>query len=69
MIKRIKILPVIVIAAAAIISFRSVSAQEFYKGEIITFIVGPTTAKTFTGLYELNPSLIAKLEDILVPKR
>jgi tripartite-type tricarboxylate transporter receptor subunit TctC len=30
---------------------------------------GPTTAKTFAGLYELNPSLIAKLKEILVPKR
>jgi tripartite-type tricarboxylate transporter receptor subunit TctC len=32
-------------------------------------IDGPTTARTFAGLYELNPSLIAKLKDILVPKR
>jgi tripartite-type tricarboxylate transporter receptor subunit TctC len=32
-------------------------------------IDGPTTAKTFAGLYELNPSLIAKLKELLVPKR
>jgi tripartite-type tricarboxylate transporter receptor subunit TctC len=32
-------------------------------------IDGPTTAKTFAGLYELPPSLIAKLKELLVPKR
>ena len=32
-------------------------------------IDGPTTAKTFASLYELNPALIAKLKDLLVPKR
>jgi len=32
-------------------------------------IDGPTTAKTFAGLYELNPSLVAKLKEILIPKR
>jgi tripartite-type tricarboxylate transporter receptor subunit TctC len=32
-------------------------------------IDGPTTAKTFAGLYELSPSLIAKLKDILIPKK
>ena len=32
-------------------------------------IDGPTTAKTFAGLYELNPTLIAKLKDILIPKK
>lgn len=32
-------------------------------------IDGPTTAKTFAGLYELPPSLIAKLKDLLIPKR
>jgi len=32
-------------------------------------IDGATTAKTFAGLYELNPTLIAKLKDILIPKR
>jgi len=32
-------------------------------------IDGPTTAKTFASLYELNPALIAKLKDILIPKR
>jgi tripartite-type tricarboxylate transporter receptor subunit TctC len=30
---------------------------------------GPTTAKTFASLYELNPALIAKLKEILIPKR
>jgi len=32
-------------------------------------IDGATTAKTFAGLYELPPSLIAKLRELLVPKR
>jgi tripartite-type tricarboxylate transporter receptor subunit TctC len=32
-------------------------------------IDGPTTAKTFAGLYELPPSLMAKLKDLLIPKR
>jgi tripartite-type tricarboxylate transporter receptor subunit TctC len=32
-------------------------------------IDGATTAKTFAGLYELPPSLIAKLKELLVPKR
>jgi tripartite-type tricarboxylate transporter receptor subunit TctC len=32
-------------------------------------IDGPTTAKTFASLYELNPTLIARLKDILIPKR
>jgi tripartite-type tricarboxylate transporter receptor subunit TctC len=30
---------------------------------------GVTTEKTFAGLYELSPSLIAKLKEILIPKR
>jgi len=30
---------------------------------------GPTTAKTFAGLYDLPPPLIAKLKDLLIPKR
>jgi tripartite-type tricarboxylate transporter receptor subunit TctC len=30
---------------------------------------GPTTAKTFAGLYELSPSLLAQLKQILIPKR
>jgi tripartite-type tricarboxylate transporter receptor subunit TctC len=30
---------------------------------------GVTTAKTFAALYDLNPSLIAKLKEILIPKR
>ena len=32
-------------------------------------IDGPTTAKTFASLYELSPTLIAKLKEILIPKR
>lgn len=32
-------------------------------------IDGPTTAKTFASLYELNPALISKLKELLVPKR
>jgi tripartite-type tricarboxylate transporter receptor subunit TctC len=32
-------------------------------------IDGATTAKTFAGLYELPPALIAKLKELLVPKR
>ncbi len=32
-------------------------------------IDGPTTAKTFAGLYELDPALIAKLKEILLPMR
>jgi tripartite-type tricarboxylate transporter receptor subunit TctC len=32
-------------------------------------IDGATTTKTFLGLYELPPSLIAKLKELLVPKR
>jgi tripartite-type tricarboxylate transporter receptor subunit TctC len=32
-------------------------------------IDGPTTAKTFAGLYELPAPLIAKLKDLLIPKR
>jgi hypothetical protein len=32
-------------------------------------IDGPTTAKTFAGLYELSPALISKLKELLVPKR
>jgi len=32
-------------------------------------IDGPTTAKTFASLYELNPTLIARLKEILIPKR
>lgn len=35
----------------------------------VAAIDGPTTAKTFAGLYELNPALIAKLKEILLPKR
>ena len=32
-------------------------------------IDGPTTAKTFAGLYDLPAPLIAKLKDLLIPKR
>jgi tripartite-type tricarboxylate transporter receptor subunit TctC len=32
-------------------------------------IDGPRTAKTFASLYETSPSLIAKLKDILLPKK
>jgi tripartite-type tricarboxylate transporter receptor subunit TctC len=32
-------------------------------------IDGPTTAKTFAGLYELSPALISRLKELLVPKR
>ena len=32
-------------------------------------IDGVTTTKTFASLYELNPALVAKLKDILIPKR
>ena len=30
---------------------------------------GPTLAKTFTSLYELTPSLVSKLKEILIPKK
>jgi tripartite-type tricarboxylate transporter receptor subunit TctC len=32
-------------------------------------IDGPTTAKTFAGLYDLSPALIAQLKAILIPKK
>jgi tripartite-type tricarboxylate transporter receptor subunit TctC len=32
-------------------------------------IDGPTTTKTFANLYELPPALIAKLKELLIPKR
>ncbi|HWO41391.1 MAG TPA: tripartite tricarboxylate transporter substrate-binding protein [Candidatus Eisenbacteria bacterium] len=35
----------------------------------IDAIDGPTTSKTFAGLYELSPSLVAKLKELLIPKR
>jgi tripartite-type tricarboxylate transporter receptor subunit TctC len=35
----------------------------------VNAIDGPTTAKTFAGLYELSPMLIAKLKELLIPKR
>jgi tripartite-type tricarboxylate transporter receptor subunit TctC len=45
-------------------------AAEAKKADLeVAPIDGPTTTKTFAGLYELDPSLIAKLKDILIPKR
>ena len=41
-------------------------------GEVIDIVQpvdGPTTAKIFNSLYDLDPVLIAKLKEILVPKR
>jgi hypothetical protein len=35
----------------------------------VNAIDGPTTAKTFAGLYKLSPSLVAELKELLVPKR
>ncbi|HEU4345261.1 MAG TPA: tripartite tricarboxylate transporter substrate-binding protein [Candidatus Binatia bacterium] len=35
----------------------------------VNAIDGPTTAKTFAGLYELSPALISKLKELLIPKR
>jgi tripartite-type tricarboxylate transporter receptor subunit TctC len=35
----------------------------------IAAVDGPTTAKTFASLYELNPALIIKLKEILSPKK
>jgi hypothetical protein len=35
----------------------------------VNAVDGPTTAQTFAGLYELSPSLIAKLKEILIAKR
>ena len=35
----------------------------------IAAVDGVTTAKTFASLYELSPSLIAKLKEILIPRR
>lgn len=32
-------------------------------------IDGPTTAKTFAGLYDLSPALISKLKELLIPRR
>jgi tripartite-type tricarboxylate transporter receptor subunit TctC len=43
---------------------------EAQKADLeVAAIDGSTTAKTFASLYELSPSLIAKLKEILVPKR
>ena len=30
---------------------------------------GPTIAKTLTGLYDLKPATVARLKEILLPKR
>jgi hypothetical protein len=35
----------------------------------VAAIDGPTTAKTFASLYELPPALVAKLKDLLIPKK
>jgi tripartite-type tricarboxylate transporter receptor subunit TctC len=35
----------------------------------VAAIDGPTTAKTFASLYELSPTLIGQLKEILIPKR
>jgi tripartite-type tricarboxylate transporter receptor subunit TctC len=35
----------------------------------VNAIDGPTTAKTFAGLYELSPALISKLKELLIPRR
>jgi tripartite-type tricarboxylate transporter receptor subunit TctC len=45
-------------------------AAEAKKAQLeVDPIDGATTAKTFAGLYELPPSLIAKLKELLLPKR
>ena len=44
--------------------------SEAKKADLeIAPIDGPTTAKTFSSLYELPPPLIAKLKELLIPKR
>ena len=44
--------------------------SEAKKADLeIAPIDGPTTAKTFNGLYELAPTLIARLKELLIPKR
>jgi hypothetical protein len=44
--------------------------NEAKKADLeIAPIDGPTTAKTFNGLYELPPTLIARLKELLIPKR
>ena len=35
----------------------------------VAAIDGPTTAKTFASLYDIPPPLVAKLKDILIPKK
>lgn len=45
-------------------------AAEAKKSHLeIAPIDGPTTAKTFASLYDLDPSLIGQLKEILIPKR
>ncbi|HEX9788442.1 MAG TPA: tripartite tricarboxylate transporter substrate-binding protein [Candidatus Binatia bacterium] len=45
-------------------------AAEAKKSDLeVAPVDGPTTAKTFASLYELPPSLIATLKDLLIPKR
>jgi tripartite-type tricarboxylate transporter receptor subunit TctC len=48
---------------------RALNAEAKKSDLEIAPIDGPTTAKTFAGLYELNPSLIARLKELLLPKR
>ena len=44
--------------------------SEAKKADLeIAPIDGPTTAKTFSSLYELPPPLVAKLKELLIPKR
>ncbi|HEX7231401.1 MAG TPA: tripartite tricarboxylate transporter substrate-binding protein [Candidatus Binatia bacterium] len=44
--------------------------SEAKKADLeIAPIDGPTTAKTFNGLYELPPALIGRLKELLIPKR
>lgn len=45
-------------------------AAEAKKADLeVAPVDGPTTAKTFASLYELSPTLIAQLKEILIPKR
>jgi len=45
-------------------------AAEAKKAQLeVDPVDGMTTAKTFAGLYELNPALVDKLKGLLIPKR
>lgn len=48
---------------------RELTAEAKKADLEIAPIDGPTTAKTFAGLYELSPTLLAQLKEILIPKR